>query len=90
MRDILARLAHLRALPFIIGGALLVLVIGWTVTATPRYRSNAMLQVERPRGAGGLADAVSSIPGAALLGVGGGDEIDTHIGILVAVGCSML
>jgi uncharacterized protein involved in exopolysaccharide biosynthesis len=82
IRPYLVRLANFRALPFLVGGALLALVIAWTVLATPRYRSNAMLQVERPRGASGLADAVSSIPGAALLGVGGGDEIDTHIGIL--------
>jgi uncharacterized protein involved in exopolysaccharide biosynthesis len=82
IRPYLIRLANFRALPFLVGGALLALVIAWTVLATPRYRSNAMLQVERPRGSSGLADAVSAIPGAALLGVGGGDEIDTHIGIL--------
>lgn len=83
IRSLIHRFAQIRALPLLVGGALLALVIAWTVLATPRYRSSAMLQVERPRGAAsGLADAVSSIPGAALLGVGGGDEIDTHIGIL--------
>ena len=82
MRSHLDRLARSRTLPWIAGGALLALVAAWTLLATPRYRSGALLQVEQPRAGSGLADAVASLPGAALLGVAAGDGLETHMGVL--------
>lgn len=64
-----------------VGGGLLALVVAWTLLVTPLYRSAALLQVSSESAAGGLADAVSNIPGGALLGLSK-DELETQIGVL--------
>jgi uncharacterized protein involved in exopolysaccharide biosynthesis len=62
-----------------------VLVFGavalWTVTATPRYRSSALLRIESSSTTAPLLDDLKSIPGASLMGLGN-DDVDTEIGIL--------
>jgi tyrosine-protein kinase Etk/Wzc len=57
------------------------LVIAWTLLVTPLFRSEALLQVEPEQKMPGLADAMSSMPAAPLLGLGK-DEIETRIGVL--------
>jgi tyrosine-protein kinase Etk/Wzc len=78
----LDRIARVRALPWVTGGALFALVVAWTLLVTPLYRSTALVQVSSERPGGGLADAVSSaIPGGALLGLSK-DELETQVGVL--------
>jgi uncharacterized protein involved in exopolysaccharide biosynthesis len=79
--SLLNRISRVQALPWIVGGGLLALVIAWTLLVTPLYRSAALLQVSSERPGGGLADAVSSMPGGALLGLSK-DELETQIGVL--------
>lgn len=76
-------LSQSRALPWATGGTLFALVVAWTLLVTPRYRSVALLQVERERPAAGLADAVSAMPGGALLGLSQ-DDLETQIGVLTS------
>ncbi len=71
----------LRPLPFVTGGAFFALVALWTFLQSPLYRSEALLQIEEPKGPAGLSDAVAAMPGAALLGVGS-DELETRMGVL--------
>jgi uncharacterized protein involved in exopolysaccharide biosynthesis len=77
----LARLARVRALPWVVGGAFFALVVAWTLLVTPLYRSTALLQVSSERAGGGLADAVANIPGGGLLNLSK-DEIETQVGVL--------
>jgi len=70
-----------RALPWAVGGGLFALVMAWTLVVTPLYRSEALLQIESEPQMPGLADAVSSMPAAPLLGLGR-DELETRIGVL--------
>jgi uncharacterized protein involved in exopolysaccharide biosynthesis len=65
----------------VLGGALFALVMLWTFTATPRYRSTALLQLTVDEGSGGLASALSGIPGAPLLGLSK-DRLETEMGVL--------
>ena len=70
-----------RPLPWTAAGAIVALVMLWTFTATPRYRSAALLQVNPQESSGGLSDALSSVPGGALLGLSR-DGLETEIGVL--------
>ncbi len=81
MTQLLDRLAAFRPLPWIVGGGLFLLVAAWTFTVQPRYRSEALLRVQGDQAGGGLLDAVASMPGAPLLGLGR-DELETEIGVL--------
>ncbi len=77
----MTRILHHRALPWLTGAGLFVLVLFATLTATPRYRSKALLKVETSRGAGQMGELLSSVPGGSLLGLGR-DEIETQVGVL--------
>lgn len=77
----LSRVLGARALPVMVGAGLFALVALWTFTVTPRYRSEALLEVQSERPGGGLADAVASMPGAPLFGLGK-DELETQVGVL--------
>lgn len=64
-------------------------VLAYTLTATPRYRSEARLRIEQKQQSSpgsAISDQVSSatsaIPGASLLGISGRDELETEIGVL--------
>ena len=70
-----------RPLPWTAAGALVALVMLWTFTATPRYRSTALLQVTPQESSGGLSDALASVPGGALLGISK-DNLETEMGVL--------
>lgn len=76
-----ARLLSWRPLPWIAAGALIALVMTWTVTATPRYRSAALLQVQPQESSSGLGDALATVPGGALLGLSR-DGLETEMGVL--------
>lgn len=60
--------------------------MAWTFLSTPRYRSSALLQLTEQDGAGGLlSDALSSVPGGAMLGGLSGlsqDGLETEMGVL--------
>lgn len=71
-----------RPLPWAAAGTLISLVMLWTFLATPRYRSAALLQVQaQESAAGGLSDALASVPGGALLGLAR-DGLETEMGVL--------
>jgi len=70
-------------LPWISGGLLFAAVAAWTFTVAPRYESKALLQVQSESSLGGVADAVSALPGASLLGLGD-DDVETEIGVLTS------
>jgi uncharacterized protein involved in exopolysaccharide biosynthesis len=53
----------------------------WTFTATPRYRSTALLRIESSSTSAPFLDDLKSIPGANLMGLGS-DEVETEIGVL--------
>jgi uncharacterized protein involved in exopolysaccharide biosynthesis len=70
-----------RPLPWGVAAALFALVVVWTFLATPRYRSQALLQVSQQRAAGLFSEALADVPGADLLGLGK-DALETQIGLL--------
>jgi len=70
-----------RQLPWAAAGTLMAVVMLWTFLVTPRYRSAALLQVQAQESGGGLSDALSSVPGGALLGLTR-DGLETEMGIL--------
>lgn len=76
-----ARVLSWRPLPWTAAGALIALVMLWTFTATPRYRSAALLQVQPQESSSGLSDALASVPGGALLGLSR-DGLETEMGVL--------
>jgi uncharacterized protein involved in exopolysaccharide biosynthesis len=76
-----ARVLSWRPLPWTAAGALMALVMLWTFTTTPRYRSAALLQVQPQEPSGGLNDALTSVPGGALLGLSR-DGLETEMGVL--------
>lgn len=78
------RLLRLRALPFLVGGGGFALVLLWTFTAAPRYRSSALLQVDAGRSSSALGELVQGLPGLGMLGAGSPD-IGTQIGVLRSV-----
>lgn len=78
---LLKRLLAWRPLPWGLAASLVVLVMAWTFTATPRYRSSALLQLTPQTPAAPMADALSSLPGAGLLGLGR-DGLETEMGLL--------
>lgn len=78
---LLKRLLAWRPLPWGLAASLVVLVMAWTFTATPRYRSSALLQLTPQTPTAPMADALSSLPGAGLLGLGR-DGLETEMGLL--------
>ena len=70
-------------LPWITGVVSAGAVILWTLAVAPRYRSEALLRVQKDPAAGGLSDALTSIPGAGALGLSR-DEVETEIGVLTS------
>ena len=53
----------------------------WTFTATPRYRSTALLRIESSNNSPAFLDDLKGIPGAGLMGLGN-DDVETEIGVL--------
>lgn len=80
-RNPLLRLLAWRPLPLVLGAVLFALVMLWTVTATPRYRSVALLQLTAEDQSSGLAGALAGVPGAPLLGLSK-DGLETEMGVL--------
>ena len=78
---LLKRLLAWRPLPWGLAASLIVLVMAWTFTATPRYRSSALLQLTPQTPAAPMAEALSALPGAGLLGLGR-DGLETEMGLL--------
>lgn len=76
-----ARSVPSRVLPIAAGSLVFGAVALWTFTATPRYRSTALLRIESSGGASPLLDEIKAIPGAGLMGLGQ-DEVETEIGVL--------
>lgn len=76
-----ARSVSSRVLPIVAGSLVFGAVALWTFTATPRYRSTALLRIESSGGASPLLDDLKAIPGAGLMGLGQ-DEVETEIGVL--------
>lgn len=78
----LERLLQWRPLPQLVGAGLFALIALWTLLATPRYRSEALLQVQDRRSGGGLASQLlSDLPAGDLLGLSR-DELETQVGVL--------
>lgn len=70
-----------RWVPVLAGTLVFGAVALWTFTATPRYRSTALLRIESSSGASPFLDELKSVPGASLMGLGQ-DEVETEIGVL--------
>lgn len=68
-------------LPWVVGGGLFAVVVLWTLLATPRYRSEALLQVQDRRPAGIASELLADLPGSDLLGLSQ-DELETQVGVL--------
>lgn len=79
--SVFQRMLHWRPLPWGVGAGLFALVAVWTFVATPRYRSEALLQVSQQPTAGLFSEALADVPGADLLGLGK-DALETQIGVL--------
>lgn len=79
--SLLQRLARWSPLPWLVGGAAFALVLLWTLTATPRYRSEALLQVNDQRPGSGFSELMADLPAGELLGLGN-DQLETQIGVL--------
>ncbi len=77
----LSRFVAWRPLPAVIGGGLFALVMGWTLLATPRYRSEALLQVQQARSSGMVSEMLADLPAGDLLGLGK-DDLETQVGVL--------
>ena len=68
-------------LPVAAGALVFGAVALWTVAATPRYRSTALLRIEGKSSSTPFLDELKSVPGASLMGFGA-DEVETEIGVL--------
>jgi uncharacterized protein involved in exopolysaccharide biosynthesis len=79
--SVLSRFVAWRPLPAVIGGGLFALVMGWTLLATPRYRSEALLQVQQARSSGMVSEMLADLPAGDLLGLGK-DDLETQVGVL--------
>ena len=64
-----------------VGGAVFLGIALWTVFATPRYESTAVLRIMDQQRQMGLPDALGSLPGLDLMGFSR-DELETEVGIL--------
>jgi len=72
-----------RRLPWVAGLGCILAVMTWTLLVTPRYRSAALVRVQDDPTSSGLSDALSSIPGAGMLGLSR-DEVESEIGVLTS------
>lgn len=63
------------------GLAVFAAVALWTLLATPRYRSSALVRIRSAQQGASLPDGLSNLPGVGLLGLGR-DDIETEIGVL--------
>lgn len=67
--------------PVLAGSGVFALVAAWTLLATPRYRSTALLRIESAAGSTPFLDELKSVPGVELMGLGR-DDLETEIGVL--------
>ncbi|NUR33007.1 MAG: hypothetical protein HOQ30_03280 [Gemmatimonadaceae bacterium] len=81
LRQLLRRIARRRRLLLAVAVATFVVVAAWTLLATPRYESTAVLRIESKSAIPSLSDAVKELPGMGLAGLAK-DELDTDIGVL--------
>ena len=72
-----------RRLSWLAGFGCFIAVMTWTLLVTPRYRSTALVRVQDDPSSSGLSDALSSIPGAGMLGLSR-DEVESEIGVLTS------
>lgn len=71
-----------RTAPIVAGVLVFTLVAVWTLFATPRYKSSALLRIaSNSSAASPLLDELQSVPGIGLMGLGR-DELETEIGVL--------
>lgn len=68
-------------LPVLAGSGVFAAVAAWTLLATPRYRSTALLRIESASGSTPFLDELKSVPGVELMGLGR-DDLETEIGVL--------
>lgn len=68
-------------LPAAAGVTVFSAVAAWTLLATPRYLSTALLRIDSRAAASPLLDEFKSVPGIGLMGLGR-DELETEIGVL--------
>lgn len=83
LRDLLRRIAGRRWLLASVAIVVFGAVAAWTLTATPRYSSTAVLRIETRSSGPVLPDALKGMAGAAG-GLGGltRDELETDVGVL--------
>ncbi|MDQ8161864.1 MAG: GNVR domain-containing protein [Gemmatimonadota bacterium] len=67
--------------PLLAGSCVFGIVATWTLLATPRYRSSALLRIESAAGGTPLLDELKAVPGVELMGLGR-DDLETEIGVL--------
>ena len=63
------------------GGAVFATVAAWTLLATPRYQSTALIRIRSAQEGPALPDALGDLPGIGLMGLGR-DDLETEIGVL--------
>jgi uncharacterized protein involved in exopolysaccharide biosynthesis len=63
------------------GAAVFATVAAWTLLATPRYRSSALVRIRSAQEGPSLPDALGDLPGVGLMGLGR-DDLETEIGVL--------
>lgn len=81
LKEILHRLLRRWILIAGIAVGVVVAVMAWTFLTPPRYQSTAVVRILDQRQALGLAQQLSDLPGAGILGLGR-DELETEIGVL--------
>ena len=72
---------HRLRLPLLAGAAVFATVAAWTLLATPRYRSTALVRIRSAQEGPSLPDALGDLPGVGLMGLGR-DDLETEIGVL--------
>jgi uncharacterized protein involved in exopolysaccharide biosynthesis len=63
------------------GATVFAAVAAWTLLATPRYRSTALVRIRSAQEGPSLPDALGDLPGVGLMGLGR-DDLETEIGVL--------
>jgi uncharacterized protein involved in exopolysaccharide biosynthesis len=72
---------HRHRLALAAGTAVFTVVAAWTLLATPRYRSSALVRIRSQQEGPSLPDALGDLPGLGLMGLGR-DDLETEIGVL--------
>ena len=81
LTDVMVRMKARRTVPIAAGAVVFLAVAAWTLLATPRYRSSALLRIANNSQTPALLDQLQSVPGLGLMGLGK-DELETEVGVL--------